>query len=142
MNLPKTMGHAISIVGALVIGQAAVEVGIVGAPTVIILSVTVLSSFLLPDLFQTTTILRFAYIILGGTIGLYGVALLTLVVGVNMTSINSFGIPYTSPISPFGFRQMRDVFIKAPQRKITADTMHIQDLPGSELTSSTPQSQQ
>ena len=118
MNLPKTMGHAISIVGALVIGQAAVEAGIVGAPTVIVLSITVISSFLTPDLFQTTTILRFAYIILGGTIGLYGVALLTLVVAINMTSLNSFGIPYTSPISPFGLKERRDVIFKAPERKV------------------------
>lgn len=140
MNLPKTMGHAISIVGALVIGQAAVEAGIVGAPTVIVLSVTVISSFLLPDLFQTTTILRFAYIILGGTIGLYGVALLTLVVGVNLASINSFGVPYSSPISPFGLKQMRDVFIKAPQRKVSSTTVRVQDFPGSELERSTPQS--
>ncbi|WP_052446875.1 spore germination protein [Candidatus Soleaferrea massiliensis] len=139
MNLPKTMGHAISIVGALVIGQAAVEAGIVGAPTVIVLSITVISSFLTPDLFQTTTILRFAYIILGGTIGLYGVALLTLVVAINMTSINSFGIPYTSPISPFGLKEMRDVIFKAPERKVNSRTMHVQDLPGSELSKSTPQ---
>ncbi|MEG0770506.1 MAG: spore germination protein [Clostridia bacterium] len=132
MNLPKSMGHAVSIVGAIVIGQASVTAGIVGGPMIVILSLTVICSFLLPDIFIPTTILRFGYILVGGIFGLYGVFILFFISNISMCAINSFGIPYTAPISPFSLKAMRDTFIRTNWTYLGKRTAKIQNLVGSE----------
>lgn len=75
LRFPKAVGHAVSIVGALVIGESAVRAGIIGAPMVIIVALTAMSSFVLPSLYGAIAILRFVFIVLGGALGLYGVML-------------------------------------------------------------------
>jgi spore germination protein KA len=73
--MPKTVGHAISIVGALVIGESAVTAGIVSAPMIIVVGLTAVSSFVVSTLYEPVAVLRFAFIIIGGLSGLYGIML-------------------------------------------------------------------
>jgi hypothetical protein len=116
IRLPKLVGQAVSILGALVIGQAAVEAGIVSAPMVIIVSMTGIASFTIPRFNMAISIrlLRFPIMILAGMFGLYGIVLGSLVILTHLCKLRSFGVPYFSPLGPLQFRELKDVFIRAP----------------------------
>lgn len=114
IRLPRPVGSAISIVGALVIGQAAVEAGLIGAPVVIVVSLTAISSFAIPAHSDVSAILRFGITIAAGILGAYGILLVLLLLLTHLCSIRSFGTPYLSPLAPFSFWDLKDVFIRAP----------------------------
>ncbi|MEL7566945.1 MAG: spore germination protein, partial [Dehalobacterium sp.] len=114
VRMPRSMGQAVSIVGALVIGQAAVSAGIVGAPVVIVVALTAIASFVVTPQADVGTLLRFVFTITAGILGLYGVAILVYILVIHLTSLRSFGIPYFSPISPVNFTGWKDVFVRAP----------------------------
>ncbi|MDD2955921.1 MAG: spore germination protein [Oscillospiraceae bacterium] len=133
LRLPRPVGHAVSIVGALVIGDAAVTAGIIGSPMVMVVALTAISSFVVPSLYEPVTVLRFGFIIVGGWTGLYGITLGMALVLVNLCGINVYGIPASSPESPFQLFPMRDVLIRQGWRKLGREKLKIQKLPGSEL---------
>ncbi|MGI5893264.1 MAG: spore germination protein [Candidatus Merdivicinus sp.] len=133
LRLPRPVGHAVSIVGALVIGDAAVTAGIIGAPMVMVVALTAISSFVVPSLYEPTAVLRFIFIILAGLTGLYGMAIAGGALLINICRINSLGIPYTAPLSPFTPKAMRDVLIRFGWKKMAGKSAKIQDLNGSDL---------
>ena len=96
LRLPKTIGHAISIIGALVIGEATVSAGLIGAPTLIVVAVTAISSYVVYPLYESTAVLRLFSIIIGGITGIYGIILFAGIVGINLCSVGPFGIPYSA----------------------------------------------
>ncbi|KRW92242.1 membrane protein [Alicyclobacillus tengchongensis] len=116
IRLPKAVGSAISIVGALVIGQAAVEAGIVSAPMVIVVAITGIASFVIPrySFAIAIRILRFGMILLGGTIGLFGIIAFTIVIIIHLSSLRSIGVPYLMPVSPLTRKNMRDIVSRPP----------------------------
>lgn len=103
VRAPTTLGNTIGIVGALILGQAAVAANIVSPILVIIVSITGLSSFAVPDISLnfTTRILRFALLVAGGFMGFLGIALLLTAFLIYGISITSFGVPYLSPFAPY-----------------------------------------
>lgn len=133
LRFPKSVGHAVSIVGALVIGESAVRAGLIGAPMVIVVALTALCSFVLPSLYGPIAILRFAYIVLGGSLGLYGVMLGACLLLVSMAAMHVQSIPFLAPISPFSIRAMRDVFIRTSWLKLWRDGFRVQDVTGSKI---------
>jgi spore germination protein KA len=116
IRLPKQIGQAISIVGALVIGQAAVQAGIISAPVVIIVSITGIAAFTIPrySFGNGIRLLRFPMLFLAGTLGLYGIVLGSLGILLHVASLRSFGVPYFTPVSPLTFTNLKDVIIRAP----------------------------
>ncbi|MDR6550225.1 spore germination protein [Paenibacillus qinlingensis] len=116
IRLPKQIGQAISIVGALVIGQAAVLAGIISAPVVIIVSITGIAAFTIPrySFGNGIRLLRFPMLFLAGTLGLYGIVLGFMAIVLHITALRSFGIPYFTPTAPMTFKELKDVFIRAP----------------------------
>ncbi len=131
LRLPRPIGHAVSIVGGLVIGDAAVRAGLIGAPMVMVVALTAISSFVVPALYEPVTILRFSFILIGGLLGIFGIALGLFAVFINLCAVNSFGVPSTSPTTPFSFYSMRDVMIRIGWKRLGKKTMVIEDLPGS-----------
>jgi spore germination protein KA len=116
IRLPRPVGETISIVGALVIGQAAVQAGIISAPIVMIVSLTGIASFLIPfpKMSQAITILRFPMVLFAGMFGLYGIGMALIVLLIHLANLRSFGIPYLSPLTPFYRPGLLDTFIRAP----------------------------
>lgn len=114
IRMPRPVGQAVSIVGALVIGEAAVSAGIVGAPMVIVTALTAISSFIIPNKVEVTTILRFVLTIGAGTAGVYGLVLLSIIIATHALSLRSFGVPYLSPLAPITLRDLKDVLVKVP----------------------------
>ena len=133
LRLPRAVGHAVSIVGALVIGDAAVTAGIIGAPMVMIVALTAISAFVVPSLYEPQTILRFIFILLGGIWGLFGIMLGVAVVGINLCAKKSFGVPITAPITPLSLKDMRDTFIRVNLKMLAKREMSVQNLKGSDL---------
>lgn len=135
LRLPRPVGHAVSIVGGLVIGDASVTAGLIGAPMVLIVALTAITSFVIPSLYEPVAILRFLFILVGGLMGLYGVALLSMLVLVNICALNNFGMPFMAPITPFSLKGMRDTFIRASYKKIGDSQVKIQNLNGVKINS-------
>ena len=120
VRLPRPVGQAVSIVGALVIGQAAVQAGIVSASMVIIVSITGISSFIFPVFSQGVAIrlLRFPMMMCAGTLGLYGILVASLILLTHMAGLRSFGVPYLSPVAPMNFSSLKDIYVRAPWWKM------------------------
>jgi spore germination protein KA len=121
LRLPRSIGQSVSIVGALVIGEAAVSAGLVSPLVVIVVSLTGIASFTVPyyQLGLASRILRFAFVIDAGFLGLYGIILMVLMLLIHLASIRSFGVPYLAPIAPFVWSQLedqKDVFFRVPFR--------------------------
>ncbi len=114
IRLPRPVGQAVSIVGALVIGEAAVSAGLIGAPMVIVVALTAISSFVVPSMSDINTLTRLLLIIFAGFSGLYGITLGVAGILTHLCSLRSFGVPYTSPIAPLNLPDMKDVFIRSP----------------------------
>jgi len=116
LRLPKPAGQAVSIVGALVMGQAAVEAGLVSPQLVIIVALAGIASFLIPDysFVIALRILKFGFILLAGTFGIFGLIIGYMALGIHLTTLQSFGVPYMSPVTPFKYKDMKDVFFRAP----------------------------
>ena len=134
LRLPRSVGHAVSIVGALVIGEAAVTAGLIGAPMIIVVAVTALASYVIPSLYYPTAVLRFAFIIVGGISGLFGVVLLFAAVLTEIASLNAMGVPVLAPISPFDPTAMRDTLIRVGWKRLSKRTIRVQNLHGTEET--------
>lgn len=107
IRVPNPIGPTLGIVGALILGQAAVQASIVSPILIIIVSITAICSFTIPDLSMGTHIrlFRFIYIILGTTAGFLGIASGLVFHLAILFSMKSFGVPYVEPkveTSPFG----------------------------------------
>jgi len=114
VRMPRPIGQAVSIVGALVIGDASVSAGLIGAPMVVVVALTAIASFIVPALSDVSALSRILLLILAGFSGLYGIMLCTAGILIHLCSLRSFGVPYTSPIAPANLSDMKDVFIRVP----------------------------
>lgn len=113
VRLPMLVGPAISIVGALVLGDAAIRAGIVSPGVVVIVAFTAIASFTAPvfSLGLAARILRFIIIILGASFGLLGVQFGLLLILIHLVTLRSLGQPYMAPFAPFIWEDMKDALI-------------------------------
>lgn len=116
IRLPQQVGGALSIVGVLVIGQAAVAAGFASPITVVIIALTTIGSFATPayNAALALRLLRFPLIIIAGIFGLYGVMIGLILIANHLLSLKSFGVPYLSPLVPVNAEGMKDVLIRGP----------------------------
>lgn len=117
IRLPQQVGPAVSIAGALVIGQAVVAAGIISTPMVIIVSLTGIASFAFPiyNLGAAYRMLRFPLLIAAGILGFYGIVLFLIVLSVHMVTLKPFGVPYMAPYAPLSMDNLNDVLVRAPK---------------------------
>ncbi|MEE1061278.1 MAG: spore germination protein [Ruminococcus sp.] len=132
LRIPKSLSHAVSIVGALVIGESAVNAGFIGSSTLMIVATAAICSYVTSSLYPQITFFRFAYVIVGGVFGLWGIVLLGIAVLINMCAKTSFGVPYMSSLAPFSYRRMRDVFIRGKWKNLSRYTIKVQNFPETE----------
>ncbi len=120
IRMPRAIGPAVSFVGALVLGQAAVEANIISPVVVIVVSLTAISSFATPvySMSSAIRILRFAFIFLGTTLGAYGISIGLIALVVHMCSLHSFGVPYMAPMAPFNLMDQKNTILRFPLGKI------------------------
>lgn len=116
IRLPKPIGPAMGIVGGLVVGEAAVQAGIVSSFLVIVVALTAISSFTIPEYSTgiTLRLLRFVAMIFASILGLYGTIIFFLLLCTHMIHLRSFGLPYLAPLAPLQVRDNKDVMLRAP----------------------------
>jgi spore germination protein KA len=116
LRLPRPIGQAVSIVGGLVIGEAAVRAGVANPVTVVVVALTGIASFSIPayGVAVTLRLLRFPLLIIGPVLGLPGIAVGLLALLAHVLSLRSFGTPYLAPISPPRYEQWGDVVARRP----------------------------
>ncbi|MBJ9990413.1 spore germination protein [Paenibacillus sp. S28] len=116
VRMPRSVGNTISIVGGLVLGQAAVEAGIVSPVVVIVVSLTAIASFVSPayNIGIAARILRFIMLIAASLFGIYGIACTLLMMVLHLCSLKSLNVPYMTPYSPIILSELKDSMIRAP----------------------------
>lgn len=117
LRMPRIAGQAISIVGALVLGQAAVTAGLVSTAMVIVVAITAIANFVSPSYSFgiTQRLLQFFYLILAGSMGLFGVLCGVLFTVVHLSSIKSFNVPFLSPVAPLNLSDWKDILVRVPR---------------------------
>lgn len=145
VRLPRPVGSAVSIVGALVVGQAAVEAGIISQPMVIVVAFTGIASFTVPsfNMSMSTRLLRFPMMLIAAGFGLFGIAIALVALGIHMCSMRTFGVPYMSPIAPMHGRTWgSEIFVLPyPMRKWRQEYLQKKDLKRSAVPANLPQQQ-
>ncbi|MET3698699.1 spore germination protein [Bacillus oleivorans] len=116
VRLPSPIGQTVGIVGGIVIGQAAVEAGIVSNIMVIVVALTAIASFIIPnyDMGAAIRILRFPMMILAAVFGFLGLAIGFMVIIGDFIALESMGTPYGSPLAPLRFSDLKDALIRFP----------------------------
>lgn len=114
VRMPRPVGQAVSIVGALVIGQATVQAGIISAPMVIIAALTGITSFIIPPLVDVIVPFRLILLMLSAAFGLYGIAAGMIILLGHLCSLRSFGTPYLAPFAPTMHHELHDSLVRLP----------------------------
>ncbi len=114
LRMPRPIGNAVSIVGALVIGDAAVKAGLVSAPMVIVIALTAITSFIVNPISGAMLLVRLGAVIAASVMGILGIVLFSVTVFAHMCSLKSFGVPYMSPFAPISGMDLKDTFLRFP----------------------------
>lgn len=112
IRMPKYVGMALSVVGALVLGETAVSAGFVSTPAIIIIAFSGIGLYAVPNLIEETSVLRLAMLLVAGSVGTYGIILLSALVLVYLVSTENYGVPLAAPFAPFIRRDLKDSLIK------------------------------
>ena len=108
IRMPKYVGMALAVVGALVLGETAVNAGLVSTPAVLIMAMSGISIYTVPELTETTSILRFIVLLIAGSIGGYGIVLTEAFLTCYLCASENYGVPYIAPYSPLIPNDLQD----------------------------------
>ncbi|MEI3611064.1 spore germination protein [Pseudogracilibacillus sp. SO30301A] len=119
-RLPQTIGQTIGIVGGLVIGEAAVQAGIVSPIMVIVVALTAIANFSIPSYSVAISfrIVRFGFMFAAAVFGMFGIILVYIMINIHFVNLKSFGVPYSAPFAPFFSNDWHDVVIRSPIQTI------------------------
>lgn len=118
VRMPQSLGHALSIVGGLVVGQAAVEARIISAPMLIVVALSGISGLMVPRLKGAVFYLRLIFVILSALFGLYGYIAGVALMLIHIFDLSSFGTSYTVSLAGAGLQSLKDTFWRAPWSKM------------------------
>ncbi len=131
IRIPGVLGSTIGIVGAIILGQAAVSANLVSPIMVVVIAITGLASFSIPDYRMALALrmLRFVFLALATTLGLVGMAIGLLVSTVMLCNMKSVGVPYLAPIGPKTVANL-DVVIRGPvyNQERRPDSLNTKDM--------------
>lgn len=113
IRMPKYVGLALSVVGALVLGDTAVKAGVISTPAIIIIAFSAICLYTTPDLVETSTTLRWIFLIIAGSIGPFGVILFMAFLIAYLVTEQSYGVPYLAPFAPLIGNDLYDSMVKA-----------------------------
>ncbi|TLS35342.1 spore germination protein [Pseudalkalibacillus caeni] len=116
IRMPRQIGPAVSIVGAIVIGEAAVAAGLVSPAIVIVVSLTAIASFANPyySISGSARLLRFILMLFAASAGIFGMIVFTLALFIHLVSLKSLGQPFLSPLAPLSVKKQKDAFFRFP----------------------------
>ena len=112
LRMPQYLGIALSIVGALILGDTAVEAGLISSPAVMIVALSGITLYTIPDHTPQLSLLRFAYTVFGGILGFYGIIVFSIFLLVRLNDFDAYGAPYLAPYSPYIKSDTKDGLFK------------------------------
>ncbi len=112
LQMPNSLGMALSIIGALALGNTAVDAGIISPPSIVVVAVSSVALYIIPDQISETRLLRIIFTLAGGIIGLYGLMTSFMILMAYLSSIRSFGVPFFTPYAPSVKEDKKDGFVK------------------------------
>lgn len=118
LRIPSNIGTAVTVVSGLVLGQTAVQAGLVGPIMVIVIATTGIAEFIIPEQMEMIIIYRLVILFLGGFLGLYGISCGMAIIIVHLISLRSFGVPYMYPIAPYDKEGMKDFIFMRPMKEM------------------------
>ncbi len=118
LRMPSAVGISLSLVGAIVLGDAAVKAGLFGAPAVMIGALSGIGLFAMPENTLVLSCLRLVITVISGIAGIFGVILSMLTVLLYMTSLNNFGAPFLAPFAPNIPHDKQDAVLQKPLQQM------------------------
>ena len=112
IRMPKYVGLAISVVGALVLGDTAVNAGFLSTPAILIIALSGICLYTVPNILETTSVIRVIMLFLAGSVGAYGIILFTAFLLYYLFSTESYGAPLLAPFSPLVGSDLKDSLVK------------------------------
>lgn len=112
IRMPKYVGMALSVVGALVLGETTVNAGFISTPALIIIAFSGIGLYAVPNLIETTSILRLVMLLVAGSVGTYGIILFSAFLLVYLVTAESCGVPVLAPFAPRVGRDLKDALLK------------------------------
>lgn len=113
IRMPKYLGTALSIVGAIVLGETAVSAGLISSPSVLIIALSAIGVNCVPDDIGAMSTMRAAYLLVASVLGLYGMIIGAITLIVYLATNTSYGAPYLAPFAPIVGKDLKDTFFKA-----------------------------
>lgn len=114
LRMPEYLGIALSVVGALILGDTAVKAGLISPPAVMIVALSGITLYTIPDQAQQLSLLRFMFTLVGSMLGFYGLIVLSMFFVMYLNDFDSYKTPYLSPFAPLIKSDLKDTFIKRP----------------------------
>ncbi|CAG7650454.1 Spore germination protein XA [Paenibacillus solanacearum] len=120
IRLPSSIGQTLTVIGGLIIGDAAIRAGLVSPSVVVVGAITAVmgATLINQSMSSAVGIMRFAIFLVSSILGMYGLILGLILLVFYMSRLKSFGIPYFAPLSPPAFRDMTDAYLRVPWNKL------------------------
>ncbi len=118
LRMPKPIGQSVNLVAALIVGDAAISVGLVSAPVVIVTALTAICGYVVPSLYEPITSLRILFILAGGLLGPFGILVIFILMILSTSNMEIMGLAYTAPFAPGTKTALTDGFIRVSWKKL------------------------
>ena len=127
IRMPKAVGDAVSIVGGLILGDAAIKAGIASEPVIMVAALTAISNFINPPFMNNSVIIRLVNLVSAKLFGIFGIAVCFVMLLAVLASKDSFGVPYMYPFSPSSKRGLTDSLVLMPQKALLRSTSELKN---------------
>lgn len=127
LRMPTKSSQTLGVIGGIVIGQAAVEAGFASKVLIVLVGVSAIASFLVPNYLVTkaNTMIQFVFLILSSFLGVFGIALGMIIILAHLNSLTSLRQPYFAPVAPLYWKDWIDLFIRGPLTKMKTRPDHL-----------------
>lgn len=113
LRMPRYLGISLSVVGAIVLGDTAVKSGLISSPSVLVIALSAIGIFCVPDQVGTLSILRLLFLCISAVTGFVGMIILAIVIVAYLSSLENFGAPYLAPYAPRINPDLQDGVLKS-----------------------------
>lgn len=113
-RMPKLLGMALSIIGALVLGEATIQAGIISPPSIVVVAISSIMLFIIPDDVPQASLIRLLFTFIGGIAGFYGILMSFIMVTTYLLSSDGYGVPMLAPYAPTIKQDKQDAILKKP----------------------------
>ena len=112
IRMPRYFGISLSVVGAIVLGDTAVKSGLISSPSVLVIALSAIGIFCVPDQVGVMSILRLLFLLVSAVLGFVGITILLIIIVGYLSSLENFGTPYLAPYAPRINPDLKDGLLK------------------------------